>query len=126
MTQIVILKKSDGDTDKLTLPDLSNNELEELGEALQQVRITCAIDERARQTDDPNFYDQIQVDNPFADWITNMCVGNDTRKAIIEYNNDFFQKFMELVFAVAQDSQIIFNSLEKIEIGFGLMPAKTD
>jgi len=122
MSQTAVININ-GKPDELILPELTEDQVHQLGNHLDMVRASCVLSKRAQQ--EP-FYrlvkdNYIGYGSPLYSLANKMKMGQDCRKDIVEVEDETFNQFIMLVTEVAQDDVQILKMYGQILTDFGMM-----
>ena len=114
----------DGQIREIILPDLTEKEIRDLGWALQKVRSSCLLRQRAYQVGSmwtKEFRDQLASGDLLEVMCRKMINMTDQREEIINLPNRLWGLLIYLAYDVAQDSVNILEPFETVLKGFGLI-----
>jgi hypothetical protein len=102
------------------LPELDEEQLRTLGQALYRMRSTCAISQRRLQDYHARIGERLRAGYPFDIQVGKLVSGQDTREDILAFDDTLFDQFIDLMQDVGQDSGSYFDYIVTIQKGFGL------
>jgi|GEM_PF-3847971 hypothetical protein len=118
------MEQLDGRSQTLDLPELTDEQLHDLADALEILRGNCSMSPRKLQGEHARIASLVLRGMPFdqlIDQLHGQPTGRrDVRWDIIRMPDQFFWRFMLLAYEVAQDSTICLKSLERVVKDFGL------